>query len=247
MRRKLSQNKVALVTGAGRRLGRQIALALAQDGFDIVVNYFLSAVGAGETVKEIQSVGRKAIKIKADISKRDEVQKMIATILKIFGRIDVLVNNSAVFIKSPLNKTTDEIWDKTLNTNLKGTFLCSQAVAKRMLKQKSGRIINISSLGGIQAWKEYLPYSVSKAGVVMLTRILAKTLAPYIYVNTIAPGIVVIKGEETTNRNESIEEKILLRKYGTPKDITELVCFLASKSEYITGQVFAVDGGVSIV
>lgn len=237
---------VALITGGGRRLGRQIALALGREGFDLVVNYHHSREEALSTVASLSRMGRRAIALHADVSRKSQVVEMVARAQDHFGRIDLLVNNAAVFTESPLDRTTERIWDKTLDTNLKGPFLCSQAVSGHMLRRKTGRIINIASLGGIQSWARYLPYCVSKAGVIMLTRLLAKSLAPHIRVNAIAPGTTIIRGEEDPSVSHIDRDKILLKKYGTPRDITDAVIFLALKVEYMTGQVLVVDGGRSI-
>lgn len=239
------KTKVAIVTGGGKRLGQAIAIALSDSGFDIVVNYNKSASGASRTVKQIKSKGRRVIAVKADVSKRNDVIRLVRTTMRKFRRIDLLVNNSAVFIESPLNKTSEKIWNRTIDINLKGTFLCSQAVAPFMLKQKGGRIINIASLGGIQAWPQHLPYTVSKAGVIMLTKVLAKTLAPYIQVNSIAPGTIQFNDEADFKLKHLKKKLIPIKKYGKPADITNIVVYLATKSEYITGQVIPIDGGRS--
>ncbi|MBI4810419.1 MAG: 3-oxoacyl-ACP reductase FabG [Ignavibacteriales bacterium] len=240
------KNKVAIVTGSGRRLGRAIAIALAENGFDVVVNYYESKSGVNQTIKQIKAIGRRAFAVKADISNKSQVQHVVNITLKQFGRIDLLVNNSSIFIESPLTKTSEKNWDTTIDINLKGTFLCSQAVAPIMLKQKSGRIINIVSLGGLQAWTQHLPYSVSKAGVIMLTKILAKTLAPHIQVNAIAPGTIQFEKEEDLKLKHLHKDMIPLKKYGEPSDITDMIVYLATKAGYITGQVFHIDGGRSI-
>lgn len=238
-----NNSSVALVTGSGRRLGRQIAYALAQKGFNIVINYNVSRAGAREAVEYIQGLGRDALALRADISKRSEVQAMVKSAIKHFRKIDLLVNNSGIFVDSALEKTTDTIWDKTLAINLKGAFLCSQIVSRYMLQRKSGRIINVASLGGIQAWRNHLPYSVSKAGVIMLTKCLAKSLAPDILVNAVAPGTIIISEEEESSSWHENPEKFTLRRYGNPSDITDLVVFLATTATYITGQTLVVDGG----
>jgi 3-oxoacyl-[acyl-carrier protein] reductase len=241
-----TKNRVAIVTGGGIRLGRKIVLALGSSGYDVVVNYNKSKAGAAKTVKDLQKLTSKAISIKADISNKKEVAVLVRETIKTFGRVDLLINNAAVFFNSSLKDTTEQKWDKTLNTNLKGSFLISQAVAPYMLKRKNGCIINIASIGGIQAWTNFLPYCVSKAGVIMLTRCLAKTLAPHIRVNAIAPGIINIDGEENSKVKHILKKNILLKRYGTPSDITDIVLFIAKKSKYITGQVFVVDGGKSV-
>ncbi len=236
---------VALVTGGGKRLGKHIAIALAEHGFDVAISYNTSRVGANQTVKAIQKLGRKVIAIKADISNKKQVQKLVDTTMKQFGRIDVLVNNAAIFVESTLKDISETMWDATLDTNLKGTFLCSQAVAKSMLKQKVGRIINIASLGGLQAWSKHLPYSVSKAGVIMLTRCLAKSLAPNVFVNAIAPGTIEMEEAASTTSQVNVAT-IPLKRYGKSSDITNMVVYLATTAKYITGQTFTIDGGRSV-
>ncbi len=237
---------VALVTGSGRRLGRQIAYALAQSGFNVAIHYNKSERGAREAVKRIKNLGRDVIAMKADVSNRQQVYSMIKRVVNHFKKIDLLVNNAAIFIDSPLEKITDNIWDKTLNINLKGVFLCSQIASKFMVQRKSGKIINIASLGGLRAWSKHLPYSVSKAGVIMLTKCLAKSLAPYVLVNAIAPGTIIIPNEEGHSLRHDDPQKFPLRRYGTPSDITDAVLYLATTSTYITGQTIIVDGGRSI-
>ncbi len=238
------KNKVAIVTGGGKRLGQAIAISLSDNGFDVVVNYNKSYLGALKTVKQIKTIGKMAISVKADISKKSDVTRLVRTTMRKFGHIDLLVNNASVFIESSLDSTSENIWNTTIDINLKGTFLCSQAVAPIMIKQKHGKIINIASLGGLQPWTKHISYSVSKAGVIMLTKILAKSLAPYVNVNGIAPGS--IQFEDDSQQKFLPKSKILLQKFAMPSDITDMVVFLATNSNYITGQVFTVDGGSSI-
>ena len=237
--------KVAIVTGAGKRLGRQIVLALGSHGFKVLLVYHTSGDGARSAAKLIRQRGGSAETVRVDISLRREVQDMLRKAVRTFGRVDLLVNNSAIFTSVPFDKISDALWDKTLDTNLKGTFLCSQIVASQMKKQGGGQIINIASLGGIQSWREHTPYSVSKAGVIMLTRCMAKALAPDILVNAIAPGTIIIRGEEDASQRHVPVSTIPLKGYGQPSDITDLVLFLANTNRYITGQVFSVDGGRS--
>ncbi len=239
-------NPVAIVTGSGKRLGRQIAMALAINGYDIVVNYYNSKKGAHQTVKNVEKLGKKAIAVRADVSRKFQVDRMVRIAYHKFGRIDLLVNNSAIFVEcDPLN-ISEKIWNNTINTNLKGSFICIQSVIPYMLKLKRGSIINIVSLGGIQAWKKHLPYSVSKAGLIMLTKCFAKILAPKIRVNAIAPGTILINGEESLSIHHVNKKNIPLKKYGTPLDITEAVTYLATKAKYMTGQILIIDGGRSI-
>ena len=237
---------VALVTGAGRRLGRQIAISLAKNGFDIVINYNDSKAGAQQTEALIKDLGKMAISLKADVTDYSQVNIMFQKAIKHFKKIDLLVNNSSIFSYSPLSKTTEKKWKEVLDLNLSGVFYCSKFASQYMMKAKSGRIINIASLGGIQAWHNHLPYSVSKAGVIMLTKCLAKALSPHIMVNAIAPGTIIIPGEESSKLEHVPIKTIPLKRYGVPSDIANLVFFLAQTSNYITGQIFAVDGGRSI-
>ncbi len=239
-------NRVALVTGAGRRIGRVIALTLGRAGANVVVNYNQSKAGARATVREIAKLGVEAVALRADISRPEQVRAMFRAVEKRFRKLDILVNNAAIFLPAKWEKLTDKDWDQILGTNLKGTFFCAQAAAQIMMRQKRGRIINISSLGGIEAWPAYMHYCVSKAGVIMLTRCLAKALAPHIQVNTVGPGTILFPGEKPDSRMEKAIRSTLLKRAGRPEDIAEMVLFLATQGEYITGQVFVVDGGKSI-
>ena len=231
--------KVALVTGAGIRIGRSIALRLAAEGADVVVNYRKSADEANEVVAKIEAGGRKAVAIQADVTKRAEVKKMFAAAMEKFGRLDILVNNAGTFFAVKFEEITDEQWDGILDTNLKSQFLCAQAAAPIMKKQGSGRIVNISSLGGMLAWPAYTHYCVSKAGVIMLTRCLSRALGPEGLVNSVAPGTIEFPGEAP---DEDYIQRVPLHRTGTGDDIADAVAYLV-KSEFVTGQVIAVDGG----
>jgi len=239
------EDQVALVTGGGRRIGRAIALTLGRAGASVVVNYNRSKAGALATAREIEQMGAQAVALRADISRPAQVQAMFRAVRKRFGRLDVLVNNAAVFFEGTLEKLTEKDWDRILGINLKGTFFCAQAAARIMQRRRRGRIINISSLGGLQAWPGHMHYCASKAAVIMLTRCLAKTLAPYIQVNSVAPGTILFPGERP-ERIEKERRSTLLQRPGRPEDIAETVLFLATQGEFITGQVFVVDGGKSV-
>ena len=239
------EDQVALVTGGGRRIGRAIALTLGRAGASVVVNYNRSKAGALATAREIEQMGAQAVALRADISRPAQVQAMFRSIRKRFSRLDVLVNNAAVFFEGTLEKLTEKDWDRILGINLKGTFFCAQAAARIMQRRRHGRIINISSLGGLQAWPGHMHYCASKAAVIMLTRCLAKTLAPYIQVNSVAPGTILFPGDRP-ERIEKERRSTLLQRPGRPEDIAETVLFLATQGEFITGQVFVVDGGKSV-
>jgi NAD(P)-dependent dehydrogenase (short-subunit alcohol dehydrogenase family) len=235
--------QVALVTGAAKRIGRSIALRLAKEGADVVVNYATSKAEAEELTSEIQSLGRRAIAVHADVSRRADVQRMFVTVDKEFGRLDILVNNAGMFFEAKFEELTDEQWDRIMNANLKSQFLCAQAAAPVMKRQGHGRIINLSSLGGILPWPAYTHYCVSKAGVVMLTRCLARALAPETLVNSVAPGTIQFPGEPP---DQDYIKRVPLHRTGTGDDIADAVMYFAT-ADFITGQVIAVDGGRTLV
>jgi 3-oxoacyl-[acyl-carrier protein] reductase/pteridine reductase len=233
--------KVTLVTGAAKRIGRSVALRLATEGADVVVNYRSSNGEAEKVASEIKAMGRKAIAVQADVAKKNEVNAMFATVEKEFGRLDILINNAGVFFPAKFEELAEEQWDRILNTNLKSQFLCSQAAVPMLRRSGQGRIINFASLGGLLAWPAYTHYCVSKAGVIMLTRCLARALAPEITVNAIAPGTISFAGD-APELAEDFMRRAPLKRTGTARDIEDAVVFLA-QSPFITGQVIVVDGG----
>jgi len=235
--------QVALVTGAAKRIGRSIALRLAADGADVVVNYATSKAEAESVAREIEALGRRAEAIQADVSRRDEVRRLFDGVESAFGRLDILVNNAGQFFSAKFEEITDEQWDGIMDTNLKSQFLCAQAAAPIMKRQGHGRIINLSSLGGMLAWPAYTHYCVSKAGVIMLTRCLARALGPEILVNSVAPGTIQFPGEAP---DEDYIARVPLHRTGTGDDIAGTVVYLAT-AEFVTGQVIAVDGGRLLV
>ncbi|MFQ6058080.1 MAG: SDR family NAD(P)-dependent oxidoreductase [Anaerolineae bacterium] len=244
------KDKVALVTGAGRGIGREIALALAQEGAHVAVNYAHSAEGAQATMEEAMALGVRAIAVQADVSRADQVKAMVQRVVDELGRLDILVNNAAVFSSKPLFEVSEALWDEILAVNLKGAFLCAQAAARVMLEQGSGVIVNIASGGGLEPYPGYkvsAPYAASKAGVVMLTRVLARELAPQVRVNCVAPGIIDSKAQPMP---QAVREKFSaltpLGRVGEPADIASVVVFLASnESRFMTGQTLSVDGGLT--
>lgn len=234
------QGQVALVTGAGKRLGRAVALRLAEGGADLVVHYRSSQREAQDAVKEIEKLGRRAAAIGADLSSVTENKRLIDEAGKHFGRLDILVNSAANFLPASMISTTEQIWDAALDTNLRSPFFCAQAAAP-WLRRTQGVIINFADTGGILGWTGYIPHSVSKAGVIMLTKVLAKALAPEVRVNAIAPGTITMESDPPELEADFIK-LAPLRRTGTPADITDTVLFLA-QSKFITGQVLVVDGG----
>jgi pteridine reductase len=234
------QGRVALVTGAAKRLGRAVALCLAEQGADVVVHYRASEPQAQDAVKEIEKRGRRSVAIGANLSEVSEIKRLIDQAGKRFGRLDILVNSAANFLPASVVSTTEDIWDASLDTNLRAPFFCAQAAAP-LLRRTQGVIINFADTGGLLGWPGYIPHSVSKAGVMMLTKVLAKALAPEVRVNAIAPGTITMEGDPPEWQTDFIA-LAPLRCSGKPSDITDSVLFLV-ESKFITGQVLVVDGG----
>jgi pteridine reductase len=232
--------KVALVTGAAKRLGKAIALHLARDGADVVVHFHSSTPEVQEVVAQITSLGRRAICLPADLAKKSDIDKLFAGATKEFGRLDILINNASNFLHTDFASITEEIWDAALDVNLKAPFFCSQAAAP-LLKKTNGVIINLSDVAGFLGWTGYIPHSVSKAGVSMLTRVLAKALAPEIRVNAIAPGTIALPGDPPDLAADFIK-RAPLQRTGTSDDVTAAISFLIN-SPFITGEVLVLDGG----
>jgi NAD(P)-dependent dehydrogenase (short-subunit alcohol dehydrogenase family) len=210
----------------------------------VVVNYRGSKDEAEEVDEQIAAMGRRSMAIQADVSRKEDVAALFDAVEKEFGRMDILVNNAGMFFPAKFEELTEEQWDRILNTNLKSQFLCSQAAAPILRRSGRGRIINFASLGGLLAWPAYTHYCVSKAGVIMLTRCLARALAPEITVNAIAPGTISFPGDAPELAEDFIE-RAPLKRTGTPKDIEDTVVYLA-QSGFVTGQVMVVDGGRSL-
>jgi pteridine reductase len=235
---------VALVTGAGKRLGREIALRLADEGADVAVHYGKSKREAEEVVAEIEKRRRRAIALQADLRIISEITGLVTRVASEFGRLDVLINTAANFLEAKFGETTEAQWDASLNTNLKAPFFCSQAAASLLAKSGKGVIINFADLGGLQGWCEYVPHSISKAGIILLTRVLAKELAPAVRVNALAPGTITMPGDPPEWEQDFIR-RAPLKRAGTPQDITDAVSYLIH-AEFVTGQVLVVDGGKSL-
>lgn len=247
----LLKDKKAIVTGGSRGIGKAIALKLAALGADVAVNYNSNEKLANEVVKEITDIGRKAIAVKANVSDLNEAQEMISQVNSEFGGIDILINNAGVTKDGLLLKMKEEDWDQVISTNLKSVFNCTKAISRLMIKQKKGRIINISSIVGIIGNVGQANYSASKAGMIGFSKTTARELGSRgITVNVIAPGY--IQTDMTDQMNESVKEQLLnqipTKKLGNPEDIANLAGFLASdEASYITGQVINVDGGMVMI
>ncbi|MGN7174886.1 3-oxoacyl-[acyl-carrier-protein] reductase [Paenibacillus sp. FSL R5-0490] len=242
------EGKAALVTGASRGIGREIALGLARQGADIAVNYSGSMAAANEVVDEIKALGRNAFAIQCDVSNSDSVTSMVKETVEKFGKLDILVNNAGITRDNLLMRMKEDEWDDVININLKGVFLCTKAVTRQMMKQRSGRIINISSIVGVSGNPGQANYVAAKSGVIGLTKTSAKELASRgITVNAIAPGFITT--DMTDKLNEDVRDQMLkqipLARFGDPADIANVAVFLASEdSRYMTGQTLHVDGGM---
>ncbi|CAI8738308.1 3-oxoacyl-[acyl-carrier-protein] reductase [Bacillus velezensis] len=240
--------KTAVVTGASRGIGRAIALDLAKNGCNVVVNYSGNEAKANEVVDEIKSLGRNAIAVKADVSNSEEVQNMMKEAVAAFSSIDILVNNAGITKDNLLMRMKENEWDDVININLKGVFNCTKAVTRQMMKQRSGRIINVSSIVGVSGNPGQANYVAAKAGVIGLTKSSAKELASRnITVNALAPGF--ISTDMTDKLSKEVQDEMLkqipLARFGDPSDISSVVTFLASEgSRYMTGQTLHIDGGM---
>ncbi len=244
------ENKIALVTGASRGIGREIAKKLASCNAFVFVNYCGSKQRAEETVEEIKVLGGRAKAIQADVADADAVSKMFDEILQEYKRLDILVNNAGITKDNLILKMKEEEFDTVINTNLYGVYHCLKHAAKQMLKQKSGRIINISSISGVIGNAGQINYCAAKAGVIGMTKSLARELGSRgITVNAVAPGFITT--EMTDKLSEQIRqdllEKIPLKRFGDAKEIAAAVAFLASEeAAYITGQTIQIDGGMGM-
>ena len=237
------EGKVGLVTGGARRIGREIALHLAQRGCHVAINYRTSVAEAEELASEIAARGLKGLAVQADVSVAAEVAAMVRAVKEALGPIDVLVNNAAVFYETPFPDISEEQWDELLSVNLKGPFLCSREVARGMLERQRGKIVNIADVSAYRPWARFIPYCVSKAGLVALTKGLARALAPHVQVNAVAPGTILWPEGWSEEAKEQAIGATPLKRMGQPEDVARTVLFLLEGSDYITGQVIAVDGG----
>jgi 3-oxoacyl-[acyl-carrier protein] reductase/pteridine reductase len=236
--------KSALVTGGARRIGRAIALALAGAGADIAITYLKSDNEAAETTKEIEGLGCRALAIECDVRSEDSVRSAIHAITEIFGRLDVVVNNAAVFESAALDAMSLEQWDAVFETNARGPFLVAREALPH-LRAVSGRIVNIGSLGGIHAWAGHAHYCSAKAAVHMLTQAMAKAFAPEVSVNCVAPGWIEM-GNAPEEAAARFATKTPMKRNGTAEDVAEAVLFFATGPGFVTGQILTVDGGLGL-
>ncbi len=236
--------QVALVTGGALRVGRAIALALAADGADVAIGYRRSAAAAVTTTAELRAQGARAVAIRADLGKPAGARRLVVETVGRLGRLDILVNNAAVFVRTPFARTTPAQFDQIIAVNLKGAFFCAQAAA-RVMRRRGGRIVNIADVGATRAWPAYIPYGISKAGMVTLTKGLAAALAPGIQVNAVGPGVILLPEGLPRESAKRLAARIPMGRHGQPADVAEAVRFFATCPKFITGQVLFVDGGTS--
>jgi NAD(P)-dependent dehydrogenase (short-subunit alcohol dehydrogenase family) len=240
---KALEGKAALITGAARRIGRSLALALAEAGADIAITWRESEQDANKTVEELKALGVDAIAIQADVRSEDSVNAAMDAALACFGQLDLLVNNAGRFESAELSQITVEQWDAMFETNTRGPFLMAKA-AYPHLKATRGRIINIGSLGGQHPWATHAHYCTSKAALHMLTQTMAKAFAPEISVNCVAPGMIV--NGEVSDGYQQFVEKTPMKRNGTPQDVAAAVMFFSTGPHFITGQILSVDGGLGL-
>jgi NAD(P)-dependent dehydrogenase (short-subunit alcohol dehydrogenase family) len=236
------EGKVALVTGAAKRVGRSIALALAERGAELVVHYRDSEREAHEVLAQAKRYGGKPVAVRADLASSADLAEMVETAMRAFGRIEILVNSAAVFYRTPFASLTEADWDRFLTVNLKAPFLLCRQIGEIMRRQGRGKIVNLADIAGSKVWAEFIPYAVSKAGLLALTAGLAKALAPAVQVNAIAPGTVLLPEESTPEEREQALRRVPLKRLGSPEDVVRGVLYLI-ESDFVTGEVLNVDGG----
>jgi NAD(P)-dependent dehydrogenase (short-subunit alcohol dehydrogenase family) len=234
--------RVALVTGAGRRLGSVFARALAGRGARLALHHNTSSAGAAELAEEIRAAGGEAECFAADLTDALAARALPSRVAERFGGFDVLVNSAAVMHHLDFESTTPELYDQILDLNLRGAFFCAQGAAP-LLRRAHGKIVNLADLGGLEPWPGYAAHSLSKAGVVMLTKVLARALAPDVTVNAIAPGTVLVPDDYDTATRARLAESTPLRRLGTPDDAVQALLYLLEGGDFVTGEVLVVDGG----
>jgi pteridine reductase len=233
------EGRVAVVTGGARRVGRAFAFGLASAGADVLVNYHSSAREARETVAGIETLGRRAVAVQADVASGDGVRTLVDAAQREFGRLDILVNSASLFERTPVLEISEADWDRVLGVNLRGPFLLSQAAAPLLARDGGGVIINIVDLSALQPWPGFAHHAVSKAGLLHLTRVLARALAPAVRVNSIAPGTVLAPADD---RGEDGSERRVTERQGHPGDVVDALLYLV-RSDFVTGENLVVDGG----
>jgi pteridine reductase len=236
------EGRVALVTGAGRRLGRAMASVLASRGMTIAIHHHASSDGAQELKQEIIASSGRAACFEADLTDAHAARALPERVVREFGRLDVLVNSAAVMHRLSMEKTTPEQWDAILNLNLRAVFFCTQGAAPA-LRASRGKVVNLADLAGLEPWSGFAAHSVSKAGVVMLTKVLALSLAPDVTVNAIAPGAVLVPDEYDEEERNRLARATPLRRLGDPADVTSALLYLLEGGDFVTGEVLVVDGG----
>ena len=245
--------RAAVVTGSSRGVGRNVALAFAKEGADVLINYTSSEGPAIQLVDEIKKLGRRSVAVKADVATKAEVENMMSVAKQEFGRLDILVNNAGFTRPAMLTKMTEEQWDAVVDAHLKGPFLCVQAASKYFQEQQYGKVINVSSVAGLVGTVGQVNYSAAKGGILSLTKSVARELARYnVCANVISLGIVETDMTEKIRNDEKLREiymnRILMKRFGTAENITPAFVFLASTdSDYITGQILCVDGGYGMI
>ena len=241
------QKRVALITGAAHRVGKAIALGLAKEGMKIALHFNQSQEQVNQTLEEIKALGAEAFAIQGNFADVAQIKNVVKKCQEHFKQIDVLINNAALYFKTPVGETSEPEWDDLLGINLKAPYFCAQYVSDLMKQKKRGKIINITDVAGISPWPEFIPYSASKAGLIAVTKGLAKALAPNIQVNAIASGTILMSEDATEEYKTEIKDSTLLKKLGTPEDIVNAAIFLLKGSDFITGEVVVVDGGGLLV
>lgn len=236
------RGKVAMVTGAGRRLGRAMARALADRGMTVAIHFHASAQGAGELQDEINRAGGQAVCFSADLTDAGAARDLPEQVVARLGRLDVLVNSAAIMQRLSLEETTPEQWDAILDLNLRSVFFCTQGAAPA-LRAARGKVVNLADLSGIQPWPGFAAHSISKAGVIMLTKVMARSLAPEVTVNAIAPGAVLVPEEYDAEERERLARSTPLRRLGSPSDAVSALLYLLEGGDFVTGEVLVVDGG----
>jgi 3-oxoacyl-[acyl-carrier protein] reductase/pteridine reductase len=239
------KGKTVLVTGAARRIGREIALAAARAGGDVAITYLTSERQARRTVTELRRLGARALALRCDVGQEKSVRATVKQVVREFGGIDVLVNNAGFYETVEFSKISIEQWDKMFATNARGPFLMSQAATKT-LRERKGRIVNLGSLGGLRPWATHAHYCASKAAVNMLTQVMAKALAPEIAVNCVAPGMIDVGDKSGSAFLRKLASKTPMQRNGSAEDVARAVLFFATAPHFITGQVMAVDGGLGL-